>query len=164
MEARHVVDADLTPGRSTHNGSRFILKLAALAAGGGLVGLAITLALGDEEPFGPKSWSRTTLLLVAVVLAAGTGALIHRTMSTTGQLTEDLATRLEQASTSLDSALREAADDDSPRVQAGVDAVSHKLDTVNAELAALRRSGNRTAWATFLLGTLLGVVTQVTLG
>lgn len=157
---------------------RFSLNLLTLAAGGGLVGLAITLAFGGEEPFAPQSWIRTLLLLTAVVIAAGVGALIDRAASAMGRATRQAAANLQHVSSALDHvsstldhALRRAEaalaadgpDERTSAVQDQVDAVSRKLDSVNAELTALRRSGNRTAWMTFLLGTLLGVVTQVTL-
>ncbi|MFY1636416.1 hypothetical protein ACN27F_24600 [Solwaraspora sp. WMMB335] len=144
-------------------------KLVVLAAGGVLVGLAITLATGREQLVGAYPWSRTLLLLAAVVIAAGVGALITRSITATGQATEQAEVRLRQVSTTLDSAMRQAeetppADGDTLAVQARVDAVSRRLDSVSSELAALRHSGNRTAWVTFFLGALLGVITQVTLG
>lgn len=143
-------------------------KLVVLAVGGMLVGLAITVAVDREQPTAGPSWASTILLLLAVVVAAGVGSLITRTVTVTGHLAQRAAVGLEQASHTLDDARREVeaapVDSAAPAVQAEVDAVARRLDGLNQELTALRRSGNRTAWATFLLGTLLGVVTQVTLG
>ncbi|MFY1654589.1 hypothetical protein ACN27J_27365 [Solwaraspora sp. WMMB762] len=156
----------------------FTRKLVLLAVGGALVGLAITAALGGDAPFTVQSWGRTLLLLAAVALAAGVGALAHRTIAGPGQVNQLAAARLEAVSTELDTALRHAeasrAVTDSPTARAQADALSDKLDALNTEFESLMRnvtsvesklaSANRTAWATFFLGALVGLVTQVTLG
>lgn len=157
-------DPRTAASRCTHFGR----KLVVLALGGMLVGLAITVVVDREQLAGGHSWTNTTLLLLAVIVAAGVGSLITRGVTVTGQVTQRAAARLEQASHTLDGARREArstpADTGVPAVQAEVDAVARNLDGVNRELAALRRSGNRTAWATFFLGALVGLITQITLG
>lgn len=156
------------PRTAASGGTHFGRKLVVLAVGGMLVGLAITVVVDREQLAGGHSWTNTTLLLLAVIVAAGVGSLITRGVTVTGQVTQRAAARLEQASHTLDGARREArsnpADRGVPTVQAEVDAVARNLDGVNRELAALRRSGNRTAWATFFLGALVGLITQVTLG
>ncbi|MDG4764117.1 hypothetical protein O7632_08360 [Solwaraspora sp. WMMD406] len=179
MSQHDVVTAQVPESPPEQPAARFALKLALLAAGGALVGLAITLALGGDEPFAGGSWGRTLLLLAAVTVAAGVGALIHRTIASPGQIRHRAAARLEEVSSQLDSALRQAGASltgtgGSPAVQAHVDAVSNKLDGFSTELESLMRnvnsveaklaSANRTAWATFFLGTLVGLVSQVTLG
>ncbi|MFY1698131.1 MULTISPECIES: hypothetical protein [unclassified Solwaraspora] len=160
-----VADQPQPVGQDSGNLGR---KLVVLAVGGMLVGLAITVAVDREQPTASSSWVSTILLLLAVVIAAGAGSLITRTVAVTGQRAQRAAVELGQASHTLDDARREVeaatVDGAAPTVQAEVDAVARRLDGLNEELTALRRSGNRTAWATFLLGTLLGVVTQVTLG
>lgn len=179
MSRHDVLTAQVSESPQEHPEARFALKLALLAAGGAAVGLAITLAVGGDEPFTVHSWGRTLLLLAAVTVAAGVGALIHRTIAPPGQIRHRAAARLEEVSNELDTALRQAeaslnATVGAPVVQAHVDAVGSKLDVFSTELESLMRnvnsveaklaSANRTAWATFFLGTLVGLVSQVTLG
>ncbi|MFY1687210.1 hypothetical protein [Plantactinospora sp. WMMB782] len=148
--------------------ARFTPTVLALAAGGAAVGLAINLALAIDAPLGTSSWGRTLLLLVATAIAAAVGALATRSLIVTQDLARRTTIGLERAANTLAAAFGEVPKQgprpQNARPQPDAIALHERLDSFGLQLDALRRSGNRTAWWTFVLGAVLGVLTQIMLG
>jgi hypothetical protein len=172
MSAEEVAPTPSTVPSESRRASCFLVTVLVLAIGGGVVGIVINLALAVGAS---KSWPQIALILTAVGIAGGLGALVARSVIATRELARRTTVGLEEAAIQVDVALEQvdrvahpdagvaggSPDSSGPPVHAETAALHARLDQVGAQLDALRRSGNRTAWWTFVLGAVLGVLTQI---